>query len=77
MLFAKPVAVATDRDHCRMMKQAIKDRGCHHGIAKYAAPFPTERLEVIRFDPRSNAATPDVRHRRHVPWPASPRAWPP
>ncbi len=38
-LFAKPVAVAPDGDHRRMMKQAVQYRRGDHGVAKDGSPF--------------------------------------
>ena len=32
------IAVTADRDHMAVVKEAIEDRGCHHGIAEHRTP---------------------------------------
>jgi hypothetical protein len=33
--FLQAIAVTADRDHVAVVKEAIEDRGCHHGIAEH------------------------------------------
>jgi hypothetical protein len=37
--FLQAVAVATDGDHVAVVKKAIEDRSCHHGIAEHGSPL--------------------------------------